>query len=103
MHTFVSGIDMSFNKGGIPSRSRMNPVWQYNKDKPNKYWVDFFVLANKSKKKYFVQHIDVYQGQNAENINISDCIHEFPTTHKVSSSFLHIDVNIQDETFTIMH
>ena len=59
MHTFIPSIDMSFDEGDIPSRSRMNPVWQYNKVKPNKYRVDCFVLANNSKKKYFVQHIDV--------------------------------------------
>ena len=87
MHTFILGIDMSFNKGSIPLRSRMNPVWQYNKDKPNKYRVDFLVLANNSEKKYFVQNIDVYQGQNAENINIPDCIHEFPTNQKVFCHF----------------
>ena len=34
----------SFNKGGITLRSRMNPVWQYNKDKLNKYRVDFLHL-----------------------------------------------------------
>ena len=100
MHTFIPGIDMSFDKGGILSRSRMNPVWQYNKDKQNKY---FFVLANKSKKKYFAQHINVYRGQNEGNINIPDCICEFPTTQKVSSSFFHTDVNIQYETFALTH
>ena len=57
MHTFIPGIDMTFDEGGIPLRSRMNPVRQYNKDKPNKYRVDFFVLANNSEKKYFIQQV----------------------------------------------
>ena len=63
----------------------MNPVCQYIKDKPNKYLVDFFVHANNSET-YFVQHIDVYQGRNAENIKIPDCIRDFSTTKKESDS-----------------
>ena len=44
MHTFIPGIDMSFDKEGIPLRSRMNSVWQYNKDNPNNYRVNFFYV-----------------------------------------------------------
>ena len=50
---------MTFDEGGVASRSRMNPVRQYNKDKPNKFRVDFFVLANNSPGKYFIVHLDV--------------------------------------------
>ena len=88
MHTFIPGIDLGFDERGIPSRSCLNPVRQYNKDKPNKYSVDFLVLSNSSKKLYFIQHVDVYQGKNAENINIPDFIKDFPTTQKEQNSML---------------
>ena len=80
--TFVVGPDLTFDEGGVASRSRMNPVRQYNKDKPNKFRVDFFVLANNSPGKYFIVHLDVYQGKNAENINIPEAIQKMPTTQK---------------------
>ena len=38
----------TFDEGGIAMRSRYCPVRQYNKDKPNKYRVDFFILADAS-------------------------------------------------------
>ena len=103
MHTFIPGIEMSFDKGVILLRSRMNPVWKYNNNKPNKCRVVLFVLANNSEKKYFFEHMDLYRGQNAETISIPDCICKFPTTQKVSFSFCHINVNIQYETFALMH
>ena len=52
----------------------------YNKDKPNKYIVDFFILADA--KYYFIYHIDVYQGKNIENIDIHLLLHNLPATHK---------------------
>ena len=60
----------------------MNPVRQYNKDRPNKFRVDFFVLANNKEGEYFIVHIDVYQGMNAANIGIPDEIKDLPTTKK---------------------
>ena len=48
--TFVPGPNLSFDEGGVSSRSRMNPVRQYNKDKPNKFCVDFFVLHEQTTK-----------------------------------------------------
>ena len=80
--TFVPGPNLSFDEGGIASRSRMNPVRQYNKDKPNKFRVDFFVLANNTPEKYFIVDLDVYQGKNAENIGIAKEIEKLPTTQK---------------------
>jgi hypothetical protein len=53
---------------------------QYNKDKPNKYWVDFFILANSTS--YAILHMDVYQGKNQANINIDKQATSLPTTHK---------------------
>ena len=59
---FNLGAEASFDEGGIPMRSRYCPVRQYNKDKPDKYRVDFFILADA--KYYFIYHLDVYQGKN---------------------------------------
>ena len=42
-------------------RSRFCPVHQYNKDKPDKFRVDFFILADVQH--YFIYHLDVYQGK----------------------------------------
>ena len=80
--TFVPGPNISFDEGGVASRSRMNPVRQYNKDKPDKFRVDFFVLCNNTPGAYFIIHIDVYQGRNTENIRIPPEIHKMPTTQK---------------------
>ena len=80
---------MSFDEGGVASRSRFNPICQYNKDKPQKFHVDFFVLCNNSPGQYFILHCDVYQGKNAENIGIPDEITKLPTTQKaVVNSFI---------------
>ena len=61
--TFIPGINTSFDEGRVASRSRFNPVCQYNKDKPQKFCVDFFVLCNNSAGKYFILYCDVYQGK----------------------------------------
>ena len=63
--TFRIGRYMSFDEGGVASRSRYNPIRQYNKDKPQKFCVDFFVLA--AADNYFVYHMEPYQGKNASN------------------------------------
>ncbi len=46
--TFIPGKEMSFNEGGIASKSNYNPVRQYNNSKPEKYRINFFTLANAS-------------------------------------------------------
>ena len=61
-------------------RSRYCPVRQYNKDKPAKYRVDFFLLADTDY--YNVFHLDVYQGSNKANIDIHPTLHKLPTTQK---------------------
>ncbi len=68
--TFIPEQDLSFDEGGIASRSRFNPVRQYNKDKPQKFRVDFFILCNNTPEQYFIVHCDVYQRKNDANINI---------------------------------
>jgi len=68
-------------------RSRLCPVRQYNKDKPEKYWADFFILADA--RDYFIYHLDVYQGKNKVNIDIHHTVKHLPTTQKaVANSIL---------------
>ena len=67
---FVPGRKLSFDEGGIASCSRHCPVRQYNKDKPDKFRVEFFCLANCDNKRYFIYHADIYQGRNIANIDI---------------------------------
>ena len=78
---------------------------QYNKDKPNKFRVDFFVLANNNHEKYFIYHLDVYQGKNAANIGIPAEIQDMPTTQKavvnaMIQSGISKDVNGMRRLFT---
>jgi hypothetical protein len=80
--TFIPGQNLSFDKGGVASRSRMNLIRQYNKDKPKRFYVDFSVLANNAPNNYFIVHIDMYQGKNLENIDIPEEIKSLPTTQK---------------------
>jgi hypothetical protein len=77
---FVPEANLSFDEGGIACRSRYCPVRQYNKDKPDKFRVDFFILAGA--RSYIIYHIDVYQGRNASNIGIEPYAINLPTTMK---------------------
>ena len=73
-------------------RSRFCPVRQYNKDKPAKYRVDFFILADAGD--YFIYHLDVYQGKNKANIDIRPNIKHLPTTQKlVANSILKASID----------
>lgn len=51
----VPDANCSFDEGGIACCSRYCPVRQYNTDKPNKFRVDFFILA--SSKIYMIYQI----------------------------------------------
>jgi Transposase IS4 len=77
---FVPEANCAFDEGGIACRSWYCPVWQYNKDKPDKFRVDFFILARS--KTYLIYHIDVYQGKNSANIGIYPPAANLPTTMK---------------------
>ena len=77
---------MSFDEGGHACRSRYCAVRQYNKDKPGKYRVNFFILSDAQA--YFISHIDVYQGKNAGNINIHESVKHLPTTQKAMANAL---------------
>jgi hypothetical protein len=79
-NVFSLGPNVSFDEGGIAMRSRYCPVRQYNKDKPDKFRVDFFIMADA--KHYFLYHLDVYQGKNRANIDIDTTLHNLPTTQK---------------------
>ena len=78
--SFKPGPRMSFDEGGVPMRSRFCPVRMYNKDKPDKYRVDFFVLADAEA--YFIYHLDVYQGKNDAEVEIHNDAKGLPTTQK---------------------
>ena len=78
--TFLPGQHLAFDEGGISCRSRRCPVRQYSKEKPDKYRVDFFILADSSS--YAVLHMDVYQGRNSTNAFVDERAAELPTTQK---------------------
>ena len=95
--TFVPGIDLSFDEGGVASLSKYNPVRQYNKDKPDKRRVDFFIMANATKKKYFILHADIYQGKNAANTNNSSSIYNLPTTQKAVNDVIKCNLSMDSD------
>jgi len=77
---YVPEARTSFDEGGSSCRSRRCPIRQYNKDKPDKYRVDFFILAGAQSR--VIYHVDVYQGRNDANIGISEEFKNLPTTMK---------------------
>ena len=102
--TFIPGRYLSFDEGGIASKSRYNPVRQYNASKPDKYRIDFFVLANATSGNNFIYHIDLYQGKNSSNAFIHRDAHNLPTTQKavvnaIVSSRLHNDTDGMREIY----
>ena len=60
--------------------SHFFPVNQWNKDNPNKFRVDLFILEDD--KQYFIYNIDLYQINNTNNINVAEEIQHLPTTQK---------------------
>ena len=76
---FVPPKNLSFDEGGLGCRSRRCPVRQYNKDKPEKYRVDFFILAFVTG---FILHLEPYQGKNHANVSQTQTAQMFPTTQK---------------------
>jgi hypothetical protein len=78
--TFYNPRDVCFDEGGTGCRSRYCPCRQYNKDKPKKYRVDFFLLS--CSRTYSILHLDVYQGKNGNNIGVNKAIQDFPTTQR---------------------
>jgi hypothetical protein len=80
--TFVPGRYLLFDEGGIANKSRYNPVRQYNSNKPDKYRIDFFIMANATSGNNFIYHIDVYQGKNSTNAFIAKEAWGLPTTQK---------------------
>jgi Transposase IS4 len=77
---YVPERALSFDEGGSACRSRRCPIRQYNKDKPDKYRVDFFILAGAESR--VIYHIDVYQGRNDFNVGIAPEFKNLPTTMK---------------------
>ena len=66
--TFNLSKTASFDEVGIATQSRFFCVWQYNKDKSDKFHIELFVMADRTHE--FVIHIDVYEVNNAVNIDI---------------------------------
>ena len=77
---FLISLLLAFDEGGIGIRSRFCPCRMYNKDKPDKYRVEFFLMA--CAVTYAILHIDVYQGKNARNIGIHPDVKDLPTSQK---------------------
>ena len=80
INNFYLGPIAAFNEGGIEAHSRLFCVRQYNKDKPEKLRIDFFVIADSTH--YFISHIYVYQVNNSGIINIKARVANIPTTIK---------------------
>jgi Transposase IS4 len=83
LQNFVPERNCSFDQGGCSCQLRYCPVRQYNKDKPQKFRVDFFILAGS--KSYIIYHINVYQGKNSSNVGIDPKCFNLPTTMKAVS------------------
>jgi len=77
---FHPGPNSSFDEGGLACHSRVCPIQQYNKDKPDKHRVDFFILTDA--KTHVVLHLDVYQGKNALQVSVNEEACGLPTTQR---------------------
>ncbi len=90
---------MSFDGGGVASKSNYNSVQQYNNSKPDKYRIDFFILANAFGRHNFIYHIYVYQeNKTKQTIGIAEDLWNLPTTQKavvntIVSTGLYADPN----------
>ena len=71
----------SFDEGGVAMRSRNGPSRQCNKDKSDKHAADYFIMEDATH--YFIFQLEVHQGKNKANIDISPILHRLPTTQKV--------------------
>jgi hypothetical protein len=80
LHSFDIGPNLVFDEGGVTCRSRYCPIRQCNPNKPDKFRVGYFILC--CSERYVMHHLDVYQGKNNMNINISPSIRDLPTTQK---------------------
>ena len=65
-------------------KSRCCPVRTYNKEKPDKFCVDIFIMVDS--KICFSYHLYVYQGKNQENMAINPRENCLPTTQKYLSN-----------------
>ena len=80
--SFIPGRDIAFDEGGIGSRHRLNPIRQFNHNKPQKFRVDFFICSTTENDRYVIMHMDIYQGKNARNIDIHQEAESLGTTMK---------------------
>ena len=69
-----------FDEGCIATCSCIFCVRQYNKYKPDKFWIKFFFLDDITH--WFIRHVRVYQVNNAGNIYVYEIYTNLPTTIK---------------------
>ena len=73
----------------------MCPVKKYNKDKPDKYWVDLFILSDSSG--YEMMNLNEYQGKNSTSLSIDEHAKVLPTTQKaILNSIYKLGFDISD-------
>ena len=80
--SFIMGHQISFGEDGIASKSRYNPVCQYNSSKQDKYQIDSFVLVNAGAGKHFILNIKVHQEKNTANVHVVEEAWMLPTMQK---------------------
>ncbi len=79
-HTVTLGKEMSFNEGGIQSKSNYNPV-RYNKSKPDKYGIDCLFLLKRPVG--MISSITLMSiRENNQNIGIAEDLWKLPMTQK---------------------
>lgn len=74
---FVPESSLAFDEA---CRSRFCPIRQCQKDKPDRYPVDFFILEGTASQ--VIYHVDVYQGENPANVGIAPELVNLPTRMK---------------------
>ena len=94
LRNYVPEPCLAFDEGGSSCRSSCKaPIRQYNKDKPDKYRVDFFILAG-SKSRIVYDMMDVYPGRNDCNVGIAEEFKNLPTTMKaVLNAVMHLEIS----------
>ena len=92
---FNVGGHLTFDEGSVGCCSRFCPVRQYNKDKPQMFRVDFFILSYATI--YCILHLNVYQGKNDKNILVHPDLHCLATTQKAVMNVVY-SLGLNDET-----
>ena len=81
------GIFILKTSHSVGCHSRHCPIHQYNKDKSQKFYVDFFICADSNV--YLILHLDVYKVKNANNVGFHDSLTTLPSMQKAIANSLH--------------